>query len=212
MKAKAKQDYRSYLGSQLANKAKEVAEKLTGSTKFPAPTPLPAALEELADDYNESVQEAASGSKYAKATRNALRTQLLADMSNVAQYVNSLADGDREAIVLTGLDVNKEAQPSVLAVPTNLQILQGDEPGQMVSKLPKPQGAKSISHMYTPAPLTSSSVWVTVPSTVTKAIFNGLEEGALYHFKVCAVGSRQQRTYSDVVSQYVLRRSMESAA
>lgn len=54
-----------------------------------------------------------------------------------------------------------------------------------------------------PSPLTQNSKWEMSTNTVNKKLYTGLESGKEYNIRVAAVGIKEQRIYSDVVSRIV---------
>ena len=82
--------------------------------------------------------------------------------------------------------------------------MNGPNPGELISKVPRVDGSGSYSHEYSVDPALADASWKPHSSTRSKFIFKRLQPGKQYFVRVGAVGSKDQKVYSDVISRIVI--------
>ncbi|MFL5745526.1 MAG: hypothetical protein ACJ751_12725 [Niastella sp.] len=65
------------------------------------------------------------------------------------------------------------------------------------------KGARSYLYQWTPNPVTSESIWQSIPGTRCKKTIKSLPLGVNYAFRMVAIGSRNQLLYTNILSRYI---------
>jgi hypothetical protein len=76
----------------------------------------------------------------------------------------------------------------------------------------KPRGTQTLNYMIAKDPITATTEWLVFGDTRSKYLYTELEQGAKYWMKVVAIGSNNQSVESEEVAQYVMQRTMATAA
>jgi hypothetical protein len=196
----------------LLTKCKEILQSMGGNISFPNPNPAVADYETLIASFEDAILTATTGNKLAVAQRNTLQNEVLLKTKALGQYVNSIAEGKLDMLTSSGFTLGKLPEPRIIGNPTNLQVVQGTNPGSLLSKVPAVAGAITYIHQFAQHPLTENSVWTSATSSRSRYEFEDLEQGKMYWFRVIAIGSNDQKTYSEETSQYVSQRTLNLVA
>jgi hypothetical protein len=170
------------------------------------PTPLPAltVIEEAVNAYSSALVAAVqTRGKNEIAIKNQARETLTGLLGQLANSAMATANGDRMKLVSTSFPLNSEGETSFLAKPENMQVADGINPGELVTKVKAVKGAKGYAHQYTPAPITPNNEWKQVLSTSCKCTLTNLVSKQTYWCRVAAIGPYNQLVYSDAISRTV---------
>lgn len=117
----------------LASLAGKTLTCMTNNTAFPNPRPDMTAYALLVEDYRAKQEIAATrGSQLEKKARDNARAKLLKAMKDLANYVNSVADGDAEQLVSSGFDLVPPPQPTGFpTIPKGAKMLDGRFSGEV---------------------------------------------------------------------------------
>ena len=88
-----------------------VESKLNGSTVYPTPPVLPAALSALAQQLEDAIEEATRGSQASKAARDLVVEQVKGVLRETADYVRMVAKGDKATLAQSGFELAKVPAP-----------------------------------------------------------------------------------------------------
>lgn len=196
-KNRVKFDYSRLTDSELLAFSQAIIIAMTNSaTFFPSPNPTVASLTTAVADYGTVLSIAATREKAAVTTKNEKKEIVVLMLADMAAYVNNVASGDESKLVASGFDLVKQAETNPpIDIPKNLLVEPGLNSGEMALSIDKVQGALSYNFQITPDPLTPESVWETQSSSRRKYLFQSLEVGKTYWFRVAAIGPREQITY-----------------
>ncbi|PZQ98792.1 MAG: hypothetical protein DI539_29045, partial [Flavobacterium psychrophilum] len=196
-KNRVKFDYSKLTDSELLAFSQAVVIAMTASASFfPTPNPTVTALNTAVVDYGTVLGIAATRDKTAITTKNEKKEKVVLMLADMAAYVNNIASGDEAKLSASGFDIVKQAETNPpIDIPKNMLVQAGLNSGEMVLSIDRVQGALSYNFQITPDPLTPESVWETQPTSRRKYLFQNLEVGKTYWFRVAAIGPREQVTY-----------------
>ena len=190
--------------ANLETRAGAILSAMTGNVSFPTPSPALATVQTAATDFAIALAKAKTGSEYDKAFKNSKREELITLLHSLGNYVLFTANGDELMAKSSGYSIARTPSPAPGVTPaTNQKLEDGANAGELKFSFDKVPGARSYMYQYTPDPVTESSVWQSMPGTVRKTVFTGLQSGTRYWCRVIAIGTGGQGVYSDAVSRIV---------
>lgn len=210
-KLKALINFRRYTDSDQETMAESILQSMDGNANFPSPTPALPDVQTLLNAYSTSLVNAATRDRNKVAQKNSDRAALEASLTSLGNYVNAVCNGNLLMLTSSGFPVSKLPQPRHIPNPETVIVEQGQAVGSLISRIPAVKGATGYVHQITPHPLTPESEWESFASSRTKYIFENLEQGKKYWFRVAAIGSNDQVATSSEVSQFVMQRNNEAA-
>ena len=118
--------------------------------------------------------------------------------------VTSVANGDVEVLVSTGLPLRKKRTAAVLTVPSHFRITNGVNPGELDLRVKGMKAARAYGFEYTIDPPTEDSVWIRTVCSASRCTIKGLQAGKKYWFRPFVTGSKGQQITGDaILSPYV---------
>jgi hypothetical protein len=177
------------------------ASMAIANAEFPTPTPPLADINLELASYSDLLQTSASRDKVQVSLKNQSKQNLLLMLSQLADYVNLIAQGNEAWLTMSGFELNKIPEPVKLTAPTGLQLLDGGNSGELVLKSKGVPGASSYLFQYTNDTALEDNSWVSIAATTSSYTFSGLTKGSTYYCRVVAVGSNQQLMNSIVVNR-----------
>jgi len=173
-------------------------EMMTGNALYA--TPLPPAVDFLAQftAYHNAVQAADAAEtiyRNAVAIRDAERLAMVNMMNQRGGYVQTASNGNRQAIVSSGLGVKNPPTPvTFLAAPWNLRVDLNGEAGMVKIRWNAVYEAKN--YVLQCSPDVTPRVWTQIASTGKCLVTMNLEIGQTYVFRVAAQGKPGQSNWS----------------
>lgn len=190
--------------ADLLTRANNIMSGMTGNASFSAPFPSLGTLQTTITDFETALAVAQSGSNYEKAVKNLKRADLIDLLHSLSNYVLYTANGDELVAQSSNFSIAKPPSPSPDLTPATNQVLEdGVNTGELVYSFNRVPGSKSYLYQNTPDPVTDNSKWESLPGTVKKINFTGLNAGTRYWCRVLAIGNNGQGVYSDPVSRIV---------
>ena len=202
-KAKLAPGMESYTDAAFENKTQSIYVSMLNNVYFPNPTPALTELDVAVSAYSDALLAAQSRGKNEIALKNQARETLAEMVIQLASSVTTTANGDRAKLVSTGIPMAKDGESTPLSKPENMQVTDGINAGELVTKVMAVKGAKSYAHQYTADPLIATSEWSQELSTTCKFTLKNLEPGKKYWCRVAAIGAYGQIVYSDAISRVV---------
>src|SRR5690606_39970058 len=100
---------------------------------FPEPRPSIEAYEGLVNDYREKHQIASNGgSRMEREAKDNAKAAVAQAMKELAFYVNTIANGNREVLASSGFELVSQRQASTIpGIPANVRLLDGRISGEM---------------------------------------------------------------------------------
>jgi hypothetical protein len=203
MKKKLALNFLETSDSDLHTLASRVAMCMTDNEHFSDPGMLIIELKETNAQYIKALTDSGLGDRHKVAMKNDLRAILIKKLKQIAELVQNEANGEQLPLISSGFPTTKPSGEIVLKEPVDFQIMPGPQPGDMILKVRRVIGARSYLYQWTPAPLTSGSVWESVADTRCKRVITGLPLGINYLFRMAAVGAHNQIIYTTPLSRYI---------
>ena len=167
---------------------RNVITLMTNNTQYPNPTPSLPALTTSVDAFETTVHDALDGGKIAIATRNAARVELLAQVRQLAAYVQANCNADLLALLGSGFDPVRAPSPvGVLPAPQNPRLSLTERSGELLFRFDRVGNAVNYSVQTAPAatgPWTDEAL-----STAARVTIGGLSPGETIWARACANGS-----------------------
>lgn len=189
--------------SDIALTAHRVLEKMPGNPVFPDPPRALAKLAKVLPQFQKALAQAAGRDKHWVSIKNDKKIIVLDLLAKLTSYVTEKSKGDRTVILSSGFDANKErrktgSDPSI----EKLEVKLGAA-GEATTIARNVKGTRAYAHQYTTEPPGPRTEWVAVGSSVNRYTFRGLTSEKRYWFRVIAIGSRNRKAYSPVVSRVI---------
>lgn len=184
---------------------RQIVAAMDGNPNFLAPNPSLATITSGINATEVAFNDAQNARQIAK-TKTALQDEqaaaLDALLTQVANYVENVSNGDRVIIESANLNVRKTRTPlGELPAPTNVQVAHSPFPGHADVSWTKVRGAKT--YIIERAENIDAADWKVIGfSTKSSATLNSMVSGKKYWFRVCAVGAAGPSAWSNPVSLF----------
>lgn len=204
-KAKVKMGLSKMKDSDMVTYIENHIEAMTGNTLYPTPSPAaPDLLLQFTTFRNALLAMEAARTTYenANAILAAQRTQMIDMMNRRAGYVQDASNGNKQAIVSSGLGVKAPPTPTTfLSAPLNLRIDLNGEAGLVKARW----DAVTEARMYVLQCRedTETGDWQQIASTTRTTFTTNLDVGKTYRFRVAACGVPGQSNWSPPVTRGV---------
>lgn len=187
----------------LLNTSGKVRQDMTNNILFPNPNPSLAELQQAEEEYRVALYNAAGRDTVMVSIKNDKRAVLRATLTLLAEYVTSVAKGDRTVLLASGFTLQRGKGDATTLKPITQLMVDTETPEQAVVSVKRVDGAKAYNHQYTVGAVTSESQWISKTITEPSCTFTGLQPGVKYAFRVIAIGPGEQSVYSPIVSRYI---------
>jgi hypothetical protein len=188
----------------LVNESGKVIQDMTKNVAlFPNPNPTVAALMKATEDYKVALYNAKGKDTVMVSIKNDERALLRALLTRMAEYVTSVAKGDRTILASSGFILARAKGEVSKLKPIEKLMIDTETPEQAVLSVTKVKGAKAYVYQYTVGAVGSESQWVSKTITEPLCVLSGLQAGIKYSFRVIAIGPGDQSVYSPVVSRFI---------
>jgi len=202
MAHKIKNGFKQLRDNDLIGFSYGVKEKMQNNPTFSQP---PAALDELGKilpEYQEVNLKASGGDEERRFIKKAIRSKVIALLSDLADYVTLTCNGDPAKLVSSGFELAKARGTKTMAAIKELKVTV-DRSGEAITRVKRVAGAKAYIHQYTTDPLMGDNVWVNKVTTDPSYFFTSLKSKEKYWFQVIAVGLNGQEAASPPVSRVI---------
>jgi len=189
--------------AQKIDLAKTIVTKMTGNASFVTPNPALTVVTTAVTNLSTATADVVVARKTLEAKYSALTTAetvLDGALTQLANYVENVSNGDEAKILSAGMDVRSSSSASTIpdkVASVNATI--GDSAGEIDLSWDKVLGAASYVVETALSDLNPLEWKHMVVSTRSKAEVASLKTGASYHIRVAAVGSAGQGPWSDPV-------------
>lgn len=175
---------------------RNVIAMLTGNTSYltPPPNPTLAEMKTAVDDLEAKNQAAMNGGRVEIATRNAAQVSTLNLARQLANYVESQANGALDVLLSSGFEAIRAPGPvSVPKAPTNPTLTQGDNSGVLLFRFGGDFNVRNFTVQHAES---LAGPWVDDGlSTKTRVTLEGLTPGKVYFARACANGAGGSSDY-----------------
>lgn len=184
--------------------AQHILENMTGNANFPTPTPTLPVYTTAYNNYVEALGEAKNRDKEKVLIKNLRRSKLKETINQLFDYVNLTGGTNIEVLSSSGFPLAKERTPvGDMPKPESFKTTLGDGAGEVHLRVKKVKGADSYVYQHIISPSPEVENWTTINDPSSRITVKNLESGALYKFRVAAVGATGQGPWSDVITRYV---------
>lgn len=190
-----------YRNKELLTKAQFIVDSMLGKKEFAAFADDVEALKKLTESYAHTLSKAESRSINDVAAMNETRLGLEGLLKQLGLRVEATFGGDEVQLVNSGFNLAKDRAPiGILAKPANFkaQVL---AKGMVELRFDAVHGADSYQYEYRQVGATN---WIVLIRSKSNMLLNDLTSGAEYEFKVAAIGTAEERVYSDTISSFIL--------
>ena len=187
----------------LLNTSGKVRQDMTNNVLFPNPSPPLAELQQAEEEYRVALYNAAGRDTVLVSIKNDKRAVLRAILTRLAEYVSSVAKGDRTVLLASGFTLQRGKGDATTLKQITQLLVDTETPEQAVVSVKRVDGARAYNHQYTIGAVTSESQWISKTITEPSYTFTGLQPGVKYAFRVIAIGPGEQSVHSPIVSRYI---------
>lgn len=177
--------FTNYSDAELEDKADTILDMITGNGFYPTPTPPLSDLTVARDNFSYIKTQRGRISNY-RAIKRVRRNELIGVLRSIGLYVRSETPDDLVRWLTTGYDVQTfEGDVQIPEVPVITQVKDGIYPGTMEITYAASKYALWYEGQLM---INGNAILLSEPITTSKLkmIFNGLEKGTEYGFRVRA--------------------------
>jgi hypothetical protein len=188
----------------LVNDSGKVIQDMTKNVAlFPNPIPTVEELIQAKERYEVALYNAKGKDTVMVSIKNKERDALRALLNRMAEYVTSVAKGDRTILLASGFSLARSKGEVKTLKPIEKLTVDTEIPEQAVLRVTRVKGAKAYVYQYTVGAVGSESQWVSKTITEPLCVLSGLQPGIKYSFRVIAIGPGDQAVYSPIVSRFI---------
>ncbi len=178
---------------------RNVVAKMTGNANFATPAVPVADLTALGNAYEAAIEAATFGSRQSKLQRNALTAQVRDQLRKQADYVRSVANGDKAVLESSGFELMRQPEPiGVPGIAKDMQARMTGLKGEVELRWRSVAGAHGYQVWMTDKDPAASSSWQPIGYTTRVSHrITALESYKAYWFCVNAIGSAGAGAQSD---------------
>lgn len=187
----------------LVDKARTNVTMLTGNATYPSPIPTLAVVTAAADRLDTAVQAYEfSHSRLDKQERDIAYTALKGLRQDLGGYVQTVSNGDPEQITSAGFEMLAVPKPvGQLAAPQDVQAMVRAYPGSLELRYRGVRGRLAYQvYLCEGDPLVEKNWQLHTITGKNRLLFDGLESGKSYFFRVEALGAAGVSPVSDIAS------------
>ncbi len=186
-------------------RANQIYAAMNSNPNFETPSPTMGAFEDAIEAFATALNDSRDGDRLQVAIKNQKRDELIDTLHLLADYVLFIAAGDSVVALSSGFSIGKTAATKPpITKPENLQLVQGENSGELVTKVARVKGAIAYLHQYATDAMIAQNNWENIYCSRTKCMIVDLLPGTKYNVRVAAIGPREQLVYSDVMSRMVV--------
>src|SRR5690606_21472993 len=198
--------FRSMNNEELMQYAEQIITKMRASEAvFPEPVPGLGSIETALIAFRLSATEAAHRDSRAIRIRREKRNELEYLLSELAKYVDTIANKDAVSIQTAGFTLSKDAESFTGLVRKAKGVVA--EPQQVGSrrikiKVARWKGARMYRYQFRKKGVETE--WSELLSSKSTFVIEGLERFQEYEFRASYLGINPEPNYSDIVASYVV--------
>lgn len=194
-----------YTDLEVANKAGNIAEKMTNNPNFPIPLMELDAVIVANTTYRASLEKVENGTKEDTVIKNENRRILEKALKSLGLYVQIKSNGNQAIILNSGFDVAGKREPvGKLPKPEGFGVKVGVAKGTVVVYCIAITYANFYEVEYAEVQADGTRNWIKLTTTKHKLEITGLTSGKQYVFRMAGGGSNPIRMWSDEIATYVI--------
>ena len=187
----------------LEDKAQTNVSKLTGNAAFPSPMPALSVITTAAARLKSAVQAYNfSRSRLDKQERDIAFAELKGLRQDLGGYVQTVSNGDPELITSAGFEMVASSKPKgLLPAPKDVVALTRPFPGSLELRFRGVRGRTAYQvYICEGDPLDQKNWSLHTVTGKNRLLFDGLESGKVYFFRVVTLGAAGVSAVSDMTS------------
>ena len=187
----------------LEDKAQTNVSKLTGNAAFPSPMPALSVITTAAARLKSAVQAYNfSRSRLDKQERDIAFAELKGLRQDLGGYVQTVSNGDPELITSAGFEMVASSKPKgLLSAPKDVVALTRPFPGSLELRFRGVRGRTAYQvYICEGDPLDQKNWSLHTVTGKNRLLFDGLESGKVYFFRVETLGAAGVSAVSDMTS------------
>jgi len=197
--------YEKWDDYSLSTLAGRTLTAMTGNESFPDPRPDMDAYALLVNDYRAKHQVTSNGgSRLEKEAKDNAKAAVAQAMKELAFYVNTVANGNREILASSGFELVSGRQPSTIpGIPANIRLLDGRVSGEMRMMFSSLRAAWEYEYCYaTSLDGDGTPDWGEIIRTTNSRLnyINSLTPGERVYARVRARNNKGAGDWSEPVS------------
>lgn len=184
---------------KLVTRTAEIDGSITGNNNFPPPIPALEVVQDKGAAFSLALTNCKTGDRVMIAIKNQKRTELIEALHLLGDYVLYTSNGDAVIAKSSGFTVAKKASPrSPIEKPKFYKVVNGNNPGELISKGATVKNAVAYNHQYADDENMALGIWTSVPSSKATCVLSGLKSGVFYNCRMEVLGVKGQVVYSDI--------------
>jgi len=196
-------DFTKYSDDQLSTESKRIVNSMTGNKNFPDAAPAVTQVSTAHDDFETAHAACANGGKHETLVKNQRRSVLISLLRTLGLYVQANCKDDPDIALSSGFRTRKIKEPQlVLAKPQNVKAEPGLIPGSIKISVDPVKGAMKYLFEWALVPVNGETKW-DFDLGKSGFIIRNLIQGKEYAFKVAAVGTPDEKVFSDIITHFV---------
>lgn len=187
----------------LVDKSRTNVSKLTGNAAFASPIPALSVVTAATERLDTAVQAYAfSRSRLDKQERDIAFAELKGLRQDLGGYVQTVSNGDPELITSAGFEMVAASKPKgILPAPKDVVALARPFPGSLELRFRGVRGRMAYQvYICEGDPLDEKSWRLHTVTGKNRLLFDGLESGKVYFFRVETLGAAGASPVSDMTS------------
>ena len=184
-----------YNDAEFAATSQNIINNMTNNPDFPDPSPTIESVDEALKAFKDALEKSVEGTKKDTAHKNEKRRKLKLQISNLGNYVNSVANGDLVKLDSSGFPLSKLPEPvGILPHPDYIHVIDGENHGELaveISNVPKASGY-IVLYSEVPAPADFKN-WHSKTFSKARGVLVDLKSATKYAFKGAAMSPEANR-------------------
>jgi hypothetical protein len=118
-------------------------------------------------NFSNLMDAAGNRDKVQVGLKNASKEKLVGMLNQLCDYVNMVAQGDLNTLLLSSFNLNKIPEPIKMKLPTGLTLGDGVNTGEITIKFKGPYRAVGYNYEYTTDATLAENSWGSIPGSTT---------------------------------------------
>lgn len=194
--------YKELRDSDTITQGYRVVENVENNPFFPDPPAALAATKKLLPELQSAVSNAKGRDMIAICLKNDKKAELIALLTELAEYVTSKSQGNRLMLLSSGFPISGARNTQIDQVIQKFEVEIG-APGEATTKVKRLRGARVYMHQYTTGLPTSETEWHSEISKHPYYTYSGLNSMEKYLFRVIVINHEGETITSPVITRVI---------
>jgi len=191
-----------YTDDQLITEVENIEFKLDGNPDFLTPSPTVTIIIGLRKSFEAALAKSIHGTPTDTSDKNYKRMDLEKSLHTLGAYVQLTSSGNETKILSTGMyTASTKSNIGAFDVVNNFKVITHEASNKVICSCDKMPKAGFYEVLYTPSPVTDTSVWISETSTRCTIEIDNLPSYIPYVFKMAARGSSKIKNFSNQITK-----------